>query len=126
MIIKINKNAFSSLQKILSIRLLYAVSFVVCLLFIFLTSIFAYKFILDTMAYSGEAMRLKKIVSPEAFDRKDFDEIVKKIQEKQQLSSRYANKTIKNIFSQNLSAEKFETVSEKNTPTTTEEILPAN
>lgn len=86
-------------KKFLSWKTLYYATFGLCLLIIGFFTVFSYQFITNTITFTGEALRLKKIVSAESFQREDFEVIISNIEKKVSASKKFMETEIVNIFS---------------------------
>lgn len=73
--------------------------FFFCIVALLVAVVFSYRYITSTILYTTEAIRLKKIVAPDSFQKEDFDAILKRIEEKKTLAQSLESEPVINIFS---------------------------
>lgn len=81
--------------------------------------LFAYTYITSTITYTFETINLKSIVSPESFNKEDFENVLNEMEKKESLMKSYNITNVKNIFSEirTLSTTTISIIEEqKNTP----------
>lgn len=76
----------------------YLTSFFIIAIIIISTSIYLYKFVYKSIIYTEKNIKLQKIVSTESLDIKDFDTILKNIQEKVEHSNADKMSLVNNFF----------------------------
>lgn len=75
-------------------------AFFISFLAIASSMVFAYTYITSTITYTFETINLKSIVSPESFNKEDFENVLQDIEKKESLMKNYDVSQVKNIFSE--------------------------
>lgn len=122
--LKINFKLPKGIKKKISWKIVYFLSYGLSTILIFCVLFFAYNYITRTISYTEEAMKLKRIVAPEAFDTKDFDKVIENKKKKEDSALDYDVAKIQNIFSEIRDNTDVSTSTKENIDTKQKDSLP--